>query len=155
MLQPSSSLEGNPPVAVRAAEVVGETAPVAVLPGEAVAAPRLGVTVGVFTGMLVGDALGIVAVAVPVPNVLVGVWSDPLGVTVGVSPACPVTVGVAACPVTVGVATERGVGVGEGAGAGVSFGSPGNVSAMISARLLNPSPSESALSIGANSWPAP
>ena len=34
-----------------------------------VQSPRLGVTVGVFTGTLVGDALGIVAVAVPVPVV--------------------------------------------------------------------------------------
>ena len=74
MLQLSSSLGRNPPlVAVRAAEVVGETAPVAVraaeVVGETVADPRLGVTVGV----LPGDPLGVVGVTVPPPAVLVGV----------------------------------------------------------------------------------
>ncbi|MEO8601349.1 MAG: hypothetical protein ABI629_02110 [bacterium] len=46
------------------------------------------------------------------------------------------------------------VGVGEGGAAGVSLASPGNVRATISSRLLKPSPSESADSIGANLSPA-
>jgi len=159
MLQLSSSPPPRPDpprVGVRAADLVGET----------VVEPP-GVRVGVFTAV-VGDALEVVGVTVALTDVLVGTWTgDPVGVAVGVSPVCSVPVGVAVgvspvSSVLVGVASERGVSVevgegvavGEGSG-GVSPGSPGNVSAMISARLLAPSPSESSLSIGANSCPAP
>jgi hypothetical protein len=98
-----------------------------------------GVLVGVPVGDPVGDPLAVVGVTV-LPDVLVG---DPVGVPVGV---CPV--------VGVGVA-ERTVVVGLGDAAGLSPASPGNVSAWISARLLNPSPSESRSSIGPNWCPEP
>jgi len=86
MLQLSLSAKWRPPpVAVRAADLVGETALVAVLAaevvGEPVAEPRLGVGVGVVPG----DPPVLVGVAVPAPDVLVGVCTrDPLGVAVGV-----------------------------------------------------------------------
>src|SRR5262247_1028023 len=85
MLQLSLSLKWSPPVTVLAADLVGETALVAVRPadvvGETVAEPRLGVLVGVFPD----DPPVLVGVAVPAPDVLVGVCTrDPLGVAVGV-----------------------------------------------------------------------
>ena len=109
-------------------------------------------------GVLVGNAVGvslacpaIVGVAVSDWEVAVAVAESEVIVTVPVVETT-VIVGVAVCDtgvVAVAVAGS-GVAVAVGKGAGVSAGSPGNVSAMISARLLYPSPSESWFSIGAN-----
>jgi hypothetical protein len=111
---------------------------------------------------LVGDALDatvgvslacpvIVGVAVPDREVMVAVAESEVIVTVAVVETS-VLVGVAVGDtgvVAVAVAGS-GVVVAVGTGAGVSAGSPGNVSAMISARFVYPSPSESRVSIGAN-----
>ena len=164
MLQPSSSLEG---AEVRAAVAVRERVGVP-MPG----VPAVGVPAGLVT---VGDPLPAVGVVVRLPDVLVGApvgdpVDAPLGVAVGPSPIVGVGVPSVGVPsvgvpslgdsvgVTVGASSgvevgvsERAVIVGLGSTAGVSSGLPGNVSASISARLLNPSPSESASSIGANS----
>jgi hypothetical protein len=166
ILQPSSSFAPAPAVFIRVGEAVRET----------VGEPWIGVVVTPFTGVLVGDPLGVVGAVVGIPDV-VGVtdgvsFERTLGVSVGLPVPVIVAVGVAAAAVVpvavavgvaaaavvpvavaVGVAAAAVVTVGLGEG-GVSAGSPGNVSAIISARLLNASLSESKPSIGPNSCPA-
>ena len=121
-------------------------------PADVLVGDLLGATVGVslacpvIVGVAVTEMEVIVTVAVAESEVIV---------TVAVIEAIVgVAVGERGVAVAVGVA-GRGVVVAVGKGGGVSAGSPGNVSAMISARFVYPSPSESTLSIGANWCPAP
>ena len=116
--------------------------------------------------VLVGDPLGATVGVSLACSVIVGVAVTEVIVTVAVAES-EVIVTVAVVEAIVGVAVAergvadavgvagRGVVVAVGKGGGVSAGSPGNVSAMISARFVYPSPSESTFSIGANWCPAP
>ena len=123
-------------------------------PADVLVGDPLGATVGVslacpvIVGVAVTEMEVIVTVAVAESEVIATVAVVEREVIVGVAVA---EGGVA---VALGVAGRRVV-VAVGKGAGVSAGSPGNVSAMISARFVYPSPSESTFSIGANWCPAP